>query len=343
MWSRPSAFTQLAFWLTLFGPLAMAAASQRPAAAPPVIIDTDAGSDDLMAIAFLLARPDVRIEAITVCNGLAHVEPGAANIRRLVALGGQPDIPVFAGRPTALRTTAEFPDEWRKVSDELPGVDLPRASRKGESRGASEYLADRLADASKPVRVLALGPLTNIAEALQRRPAIARAISEIVMMGGAVRVPGNLRDGDFFKTDNHTAEWNLFVDPDAAHIVFTAGIPIRLVPLDATNRVPITVAFLDDFRARAATPLGRLVAQVLDTVRPYVESHHYFAWDPLAAVALVDGSVLKTARRAIAIDRAPPHEGRTRLVEGAAPSVTVGEDADAAAFTRIFLSPFTKR
>src|SRR5712692_3712254 len=90
-----------------------------------VIIDTDAGSDDLMAIAFLLAHPSVRIEAITIANGLAHVDAGARNMAGLLELSGRQDVPVFAGRSTPLRGTAEFPAEWRKTSDELPGVSLP--------------------------------------------------------------------------------------------------------------------------------------------------------------------------------------------------------------------------
>src|ERR1700736_5092349 len=94
-----------------------------------IIIDTDAGSDDLMAIAFLLSHPSVKIEAITIANGLAHVDAGAKNLVRLLELSGRKDGPVFAGRNAPLRGNAEFPAPWRKTSDELPGVDLPAASR----------------------------------------------------------------------------------------------------------------------------------------------------------------------------------------------------------------------
>src|SRR5260370_6942186 len=172
-----------------------------------VIIDTDAGSDDLMAIGFLLAHPSVHIEAITIANGLAHVDAGARNLIRLLELSGRRDVPVFAGPSTPLRGNAEFPAEWRKTSDELPGVNLPTASRQPEPKRAAEYFLQRLKDRRHQVRILALGPLTNLAEALQRDPSIAGTIREIVIMGGAIEVPGNLADPPVSKTHNKTAKW----------------------------------------------------------------------------------------------------------------------------------------
>src|SRR5262249_11984188 len=159
---------------------------------------------------------------------------GARNVARLVTLGGQGGISVYKGRSTPMSGTAAFPDEWRRTSDELPGVKLPAPQRQPERTTAAESLARRLQDRRHPARILALGPLTNLAEALERSPAIAKNITEIVIMGGAIHARGNLDDGGYFKTSNTTAEWNIFVDPVAARIVFGAGIPIRLIPLDAT-------------------------------------------------------------------------------------------------------------
>src|ERR1700730_6893075 len=95
------------------------------AAQTPVIIDTDAGSDDLMAIAFLLSRKDVKIEAITVVDGLAHVAAGAGNVLRLLQLADATGVPVYPGAKEPLDRTAPFPAEWRQTSDTLPGVKLP--------------------------------------------------------------------------------------------------------------------------------------------------------------------------------------------------------------------------
>src|SRR5215467_7764577 len=118
-----------AFLLAIFS-LARPASifSQTRAQAAPlrraVIIDTDAGSDDLMAIAFLLSRGDIRVEGITIVNGMAHVQAGGRNVLRLLELAGRRDIPVFLGRETPLSGNAEFPAAWRKASDDLPGVTL---------------------------------------------------------------------------------------------------------------------------------------------------------------------------------------------------------------------------
>src|SRR5205823_9733240 len=142
-------------------------------------------------------------------------------------------------------------------------------------------------------------PLTNLGEALRRR---APAVTEIVIMGGAVRVPGNRADGGYFKTNNTAAEWNIFHDPLAAEIVFHSGVNIRMIPLDATNKVPIDIAFLLEV-SRIRTPAARLVTQILETERSLIEKKMFFAWDPLAAVALVDGGVVRTTRMAIEVGR----------------------------------------
>ena len=307
----------------------------------PLIIDTDAGSDDFLAISFLLSHPNVRIDAITVVNGLAHVDAGARNLTRLVALSGRANIPVFAGRPTPLQGNAEFPREWRKISDELPGVDLPVTSHPPETKRAADFLIEHLRDTTHRVRILALGPLTNLAEAFQREPRTKDAIEEIVIMGGAIRVPGNLGDGGAFQTSNKTAEWNIFIDPLAARMVFNAGIPITLVPLDATNKVPIDLAFLKEFETRAHSPLGRVAAQILTDDREMIQGGYFYAWDPLAAAALLDHKIVKLSRVHLDVQQDGPEAGRTVATTGK-PNAAVAVDADAAAFRTIFLETFEK-
>jgi pyrimidine-specific ribonucleoside hydrolase len=304
----------------------------------PVIIDTDCGSDDLMAIAFLLGRKDVRIEAIAVDNGLAHVQAGASNVLRLLELGGHGDIPVFIGRETPMRGDRAFPDSWRRTSDTLlRDLTIPAARHAAQTRPASDYLSARLADRSRPVRILALGPLTNFGEALHKSTDVLKGV-EMVIMGGAIRVPGNLGDGGEFKTDNRTAEWNLFVDPYAASLVFASGARIRLVPLDATNRVPINAEFLRELQSKARAPLGRLVAGILDRERDLVDQGAMYAWDPLAAVALVAPSVAVMTPLAIEVKQNPPEDGRTAEVKGGQPNATVALEAVPAVFRKTFLA-----
>jgi len=320
--------------------LALIGLSGARAQTQPVLIDTDAGSDDILAIAFLLAHPSVRIDAITVVNGTAHVDAGARNVIRQLDLAGRARVPVFAGRGSPLRGSAEFPAEWRRIADELPGVELPAPSRKPEPRPAADYLLERLKH-GPPARILALGPLTNLGEALEREPSIVANIAEIVIMGGAVRTPGNLADGGVFHTTNSTAEWNMFIDPWAARIVFRSGARIRLIPLDATNKVPIGAEFLRDFQAAARSPLGRVAAQVLEADRQTIAAGIFYAWDPLAAVVLLHPAVVKTAPVHIDIRQDPPEAGRTAQSAGA-PNAEVALDADAAAFRKLFLAAFAE-
>jgi pyrimidine-specific ribonucleoside hydrolase len=319
--------------------LTLAVACMLRAADPaPIIVDTDSGGDDLMAIAFLLARRDVRIEAVTVANGLAHVRPGAENVLRLLELGGRGDVPVYLGRETPLRGNAAFPEVWRNNADVLLGT--RRAQHIPQKQSAADYLAARLGERSRPLRILALGPLTNLGEALEHTPDGLRGI-EMVIMGGALYAPGNLGDGGFFHTANTTAEWNLYVDPLAAKRVFTSGARIRLVPLDVTNQVQIDSALLKAFRSKARTPLGEFVDAILKQHHEDIRQGIYYAWDPLAAVAMVEPRVVHESRLAVEVRQLPPEEGRTAERAEYPPNVNVALSADAAGFRKIFLRAFT--
>ncbi len=326
--------------LGLFLPPCVAAQTlPRPAALQRVVIvDTDAGSDDLIAIAFLLSRPDIRVEAITIVNGMAHVQAGGRNVLRLLALAERHDTNVYLGRETPVSGNAEFPAEWRRNSDDLLRVTLPQATHAIESQPAVEFLSRRLADAAHPVQVLALGPLTNLAEAFSLTPRAARIIRQLVIMGGAVRVPGNLGNAGSFETENTTAEWNIFIDPAAAKKVFASGAPIRLVPLDATQRVPVDMALLEQLQSKASTPVARFVAQVLATNRDFIRQGFYFAWDPLAAVALANPAVATFKPLAIDISDKPSEMGRTTEVKGRRANAQVAIDADVLRFRETFMT-----
>ncbi len=318
------------------------AALESAAAGPvPLVIDTDCGTDDLMAIAFLLSRKDVRIEAIVTVNGLAHARKGAENMLRLLELAGRPDIPVYAGRSNPEVGGAEFPADWRREADELTNVPLPVTSRRPDRRDGVDFLIGRFS-AGPPLRILALGPLTNLSAALARAPAAARRLSDIVIMGGAVGVPGNIGAGGFLKTTNKTSEWNLFADPRAAKRVFTSAMKLRLVPLDATNRILIDAEFVRRFDALGLTPLGKFVSAILGLARKSIDGGFYFAWDPLAAAVLVDPRVAKFRPLSIEIRIDSPEEGRTVEIRDAYPNAEVAMGADAARFERVFFGAFAQ-
>jgi len=310
----------------------------------PIIIDTDAGTDDLMAIAYLLELPDLHIEAITVVHGLAHVQEGAHNLRRLLRLAGRDGIPVLEGQTRPIKSFRSFPAEWRKLSDELPGVSLPEPEQPRAIKTAVDFLTERLSHKDKPVRILALGPLSNLALAMTRRTESVGTIKDLVIMGGAVEVSGNLIAGNPEKGANAVAEWNIYCDPDAAQSVFNVPVPKLLVPLDATNRVPIDKAFVDRFTRLNLTPLGRFMVDLFKTAMPLIEMNEYFAWDPLAAMALIDPSVVQTRGAMLQVITTEQNVGQTRLVrwdEDSSLQVAIGARPEA--FASSFLAAFTKK
>ena len=295
------------------------------------------GSDDVMAIALLLSHREIPIEAITVVNGLAHVPAGAANARRLVQASGRSSVLVMEGRETPLQRTADFPREWRESSDQpLTEASLPAPA---STERADAWLSRRLKDAAHPVRILALGPLTNVALALPS--ASPKAVEEIVIMGGAFRVPGNLGDGGAFKTTNTTAEWNFFVDPEAASRVFRSGVPLRVAPLDATSRVKLDAAFLARFQREAHGPLAAIVGKVLNGEREMIDQGIFYAWDPLAAAALLDPGIATWTPAHVTMRLTGNEAGRS-VMEPGKPNANVALDASREWFEKLFLQAFAE-
>jgi inosine-uridine nucleoside N-ribohydrolase len=240
-----------------------------------VVVDTDMGFDDVTALLYLLRRDDVDVAAVTVAgDGLARCEAGVANALGLLALAGEPDVPVACGPEAPLAGSNAFPDEWRDATDELAGVDLPEAG--GEPTGtAVEVLRETL---DGRTALLTLGPFTNVAEALREEPALADRVGRVVSMAGAVHVPGNAPQG--------LAEYNVWIDPVAADEVLRA-LPVVWVPLDATDAVPVTPYFVEALGAHPTTPEARAVHGIM-LGNEQIAAGGSFLWDPLAAILLVE-------------------------------------------------------
>src|SRR5215216_2475122 len=157
-----------------------------------VIFDTDMAHEDMFAALFLLSHPNVDLKAITVSGtGEAHCGPGVDHALGLVKLSGYQDIPVTCGRETPLIGDHEFPAEWRQAADHAYGVTLPVGGA-ASPLSASNLIIDTLQKAEEPITIVAVGPLTNIAEAIQKEARITENIKEIYIMGGAVNVAGNV-------------------------------------------------------------------------------------------------------------------------------------------------------
>jgi pyrimidine-specific ribonucleoside hydrolase len=276
-----------------------------------------------------------------VVHGLAHVKEGARNLRRLLRVAKREDIPVFEGESEPLTGSREFPAGWRQFTDNLPGVRLPDAGGRAPSSDAVSFLRERFSRKSSPLRILALGPLTNLALAFRSVPDSVATIRDIVTMGGAVEVPGNLRDGNDGSGENDTAEWNVYCDPDAAAEVFAADVLNLLVPLDATNQVPVSRAFVENFKDRPLTPIGQVIADVFTAALPFIDTGRFYAWDPLAAVALMKPSVVQSRGAQLQVVREGKDVGRTRLVKWDESSkVKVAINANAAEFGALYNRAF---
>jgi inosine-uridine nucleoside N-ribohydrolase len=297
----------------------------------PVIVDTDMGSDDIMALAYLLKRPGLDIRAVTVeGTGLAHGPAGARNALRLIrALDIHRTIPIGYGPPQPLAGFRSFPLGWRTTADNMYGLGLPAWAGPAPAMSAVRLLADTIKNSPRPVDVITLGPFTNLAFALRADPAIGRRIAMVYSMAGAVRVDGN-------EPFHRRAEWNVYVDATAARRVLRSGVPMTFIPLDASDNVPITSFFRDAVQAHPRTAALRLIAAMLRD--PYYLQGPTYFWDPLAAVAATDHWIARLrAERLVIGNSQGPDLGVTR-VGSAGTSVRVAVSADAAAFQRRFLA-----
>lgn len=228
--------------------------STLPVIAKRIIIDTDPGQDDAVALLTALASPDeLEISAVTVVAGNVPLDLTVRNALALVELAGRTDVPVFAGaeRPMVNELVTA---EYVHGPSGLDGADLPPPGIEAAEGHAVDRIIELLmASDDREVTVCTLGPLTNIGMALVKQPRIVPKIAELVMMGGG-----------FFEGGNTTpvAEFNVYVDPHAAHVVFTSGIPIVMMPLDVTHKALTTKARLDRFAGLGRA--GDAVAGMLD-------------------------------------------------------------------------------
>lgn len=224
---------------------------------PPrrIIIDTDPGQDDAVAILLALASPEeIEVLGITAVAGNVPLTLTQKNARIVAELAGRPDARVYAGCDKPLSRKLVTAEHVHGKTG-LDGPSLPDPTMALQDAHAVEFLIQTLRqEPSGTVTLCPLGPLTNIAMAFQTAPDIIPRVQEIVLMGGAYFEVGNITPA---------AEFNIYVDPEAAGIVFKSGVPITVMPLDVTHKALVTKSRNDAFRA-LGTPVGLAVAQMTD-------------------------------------------------------------------------------
>ena len=205
-----------------------------------IVIDTDPGQDDAVALLLALASPDeIDLRAIVCVAGNVRLEQNVRNALKIVELSGRTDVPVYAGSDRPMRRPL-ITAEYVHGKTGLDGSDLPEPSVAPQNQHGVDFLIQTLtAAAPGEITLCTLGPLTNVGTVLERAPALAGKVREIVLMGGA-----------YFEVGNRTptAEFNILVDPEAADIVMRSGIPIVMLPLDVTHQVLTTHDRLERFR-----------------------------------------------------------------------------------------------
>lgn len=230
--------------------LAMCSASAAGGAPRQVIIDTDPGADDAIAIMLALNSPELAVRALTVVAGNVPAAQGLDNALRLVSLARRCDIPVAIGaqRPlVGILTTAELYHGKNGLGD----VQRPPATCAADKRWAPDLIVDLVHAAPHEITLITIGPLTNIALALSKDPSIVPLVKEIIMMGGSIS-GGNA---------SPAAEFNVYVDPEAAKIVFEAGWPLTMVGLDVGDKALLTRTHLAVL-AHGHSPMAQLVSDI---------------------------------------------------------------------------------
>ncbi len=261
----------------------LALASTASAASKKIIFDTDPGTDDAMALMLALNSPELDVRAITVVPGNVPAQQGLENALRMVSLANRCDIPVAAGAQHPLfqkLITAEF---WHGKNG-LANIELPPSKCKVDPLYAPDLIIELVHAAPHEITLVPVGPLTNIALAVERDPSIVPLVKEVILMGGSIS-GGNV---------NAAAEANIYNDPEAAQIVFQAGWPVTMVGLDVSNKTLLTKKHLAQM-GETHGPINDFIYKVASFL---IDLSAKYGWegtamyDPLAVGVAVDSTLV---------------------------------------------------
>ena len=297
----------------------------------PIIIDTDPGTDDAVAILLALAAPELEVLSLVAVAGNLPLGMTERNARAVLELAGRPEIPVYAGCPRPI-SPGIITAEHAHGDSGLGGLVLPPPALLPRPGHGVDVLVERLRRAApRSVTICALGPLTNIALALVKAPDIAAGVAELVVMGGASHALGNMTPA---------AEFNIHADPLAAALVFDSAVPITLIPLDLTHQVPATQERIERIRA-LGNRCGLAAAELMSPPRQLRRgSGAAPAWalhDPCVIAYLIAPGLFEGAEVNVAIEtQSPLTLGMTvvdwRGISGRRPNARVMTAIDADGF-----------
>ena len=300
----------------------------------PVLIDCDPGQDDALALLLALGSPELDVLGVTAVAGNQTLDKTTANALRVLELAGRTDIGVAAGADGPLAGELVVAADAHGETG-LDGVDLPPPSAEAVAAHAKDFLAEKAAASDQPVTLVALGPLTNIALLLEAHQETAEKIERVVLMGGAIH-EGN---------QTPSAEFNIWIDPDAAARVFESGLDVTMVGLDVTNKAVLSNA--DAESLRGAGPVAEAAADMLEFYLGFYNEAYDHGGAPIHdAVALAHvfrPDFLTVEDRHVEVDTSEgPCRGRTvvdmrRRTCGPDPNAHVAVDIDGGAFKTLLL------
>lgn len=294
----------------------------------PMILDVDPGHDDAVAIMLACGAPEVDLLAVTTVAGNVPLERTTDNTLRILSLIGRTDVPVAAGASSPLYRPLHTAENIHGASG-LDGPEIPAASFEPTSHGATELIASAVRESPEPVVLVPTGPLTNIASFLREHPELKDRISRVSLMGGSIGL-GNTTPA---------AEFNVYVDPEAAREVFRSGLPVTMVGLDVTHQAGAGPAERE--RLRSVGHVGNVVAGLLEFFAGTYERVYGFGspplHDPVAIAAVLEPGLLKTRRMRVDVEcESELTRGETVCdffgVTGEPPNADVGVELDREGF-----------
>ena len=302
-----------------------------------VLMDHDGAIDDFLSSILLITMSEVELLGIVVTPADCYIDAAVSVSRKILDFMGKSNIPVAK---STVRGINPFPPEFRRdctIIDHFPLINesarvfTPLATLSGQ-----EFIVEQLKAASEPVTLMVTGPLTTVAEAIAIEPAIVDRIAEIVWMGGALTVAGNVQKVFALEHDG-TAEWNVFWDAIAAKQIWDSDIPITLCPLDLTNGVPVTSKFIRQLTKQRQHPVSDLVGLCYSLAIP----QDFYCWDILATAYLARPELYRVEERETDIITTGTSQGQTVLKAGGK-KIRVMTEVDKERFYSYLLEQFAR-